>query len=219
MSQAAWRNRKGFLSQNVFAACSFDLQFTFIHAGWQGSAHDSLVLKDALIKDRFLPPQGKYFVADAGYYSTDFLLIPYQKTRYHLREYAKAKLRPETKEELFNLRHAQLRNAIERIFGVVKRKFKILQRPPEFSIRQQVQLVLALTALHNFVISRQASSDVDYHDLDEFDEAEWSPPAPPDVETRYGEAKVAMQRLRDEIAEQMWADYIAILQHRGQLRS
>jgi hypothetical protein len=41
--QAAWRNRKGFISQNVFAACSFDLRFTFIHAGWQGSAHDALV--------------------------------------------------------------------------------------------------------------------------------------------------------------------------------
>lgn len=33
--------------------------------------------------------------------------------------------RPQNKEELFNLRHAQLRNAIERILGVVKCRFPI----------------------------------------------------------------------------------------------
>jgi hypothetical protein len=104
--QATWRNRKGFISQNVFAACSFDLRFTFIHAGWQGSAHDALVLKGAIAKQRFKPPTHRYYVADAGFYNCDFMLIPYAKTRYHLREYAKAQLRPEIKEELFNLRHA-----------------------------------------------------------------------------------------------------------------
>lgn len=30
--------------------------------------------------------------------------------------------RPETKEELFNLRHASARNAIERGFGVMKKR-------------------------------------------------------------------------------------------------
>jgi hypothetical protein len=60
------------------------------------------------------------------------MLVLYQKTRYHLRKYAKVKLRPEIKEKLFNFRYAQLRNAIKRIFNIRKRKFKILQRPPEF---------------------------------------------------------------------------------------
>ena len=30
------------------AACDFDMKFTFIHAGWEGSAHDACVLSDAL---------------------------------------------------------------------------------------------------------------------------------------------------------------------------
>jgi hypothetical protein len=96
------------------------------------------------------------------------MLIPYAKTRYHLREYAKAQLRPDTKEELFNLRHAQLRNAIKRIFNIIKRKFKILLRAPEYIIKQQIQLVLALTALHNFVTIRDIHSDLDFQDLEEF---------------------------------------------------
>ena len=45
--QARYRNRKGTLSQNVLAACNFDLRFVYILAGWEGSAHDGRVLKDA----------------------------------------------------------------------------------------------------------------------------------------------------------------------------
>src|SRR5215471_13726721 len=35
--------------------------------------------------------------------------------------------RPRNEKELYNLRHASLRNVIERIFGVSKKRFKILK--------------------------------------------------------------------------------------------
>ena len=40
-----FRNRKGTLSINVMVACDFDLNFTFISSGWEGSATDSRVLR------------------------------------------------------------------------------------------------------------------------------------------------------------------------------
>ncbi|CAH9063392.1 unnamed protein product [Cuscuta epithymum] len=40
-----WYNRKGFISQNIMTACSFDLQFTFAVPGWEGSAHDARILR------------------------------------------------------------------------------------------------------------------------------------------------------------------------------
>ena len=43
--------------------------------------------------------------------------------------------RPVNKEELFNLRHAQAQNVIEHIFGVLKRRFRILVIPPEYSVK------------------------------------------------------------------------------------
>lgn len=46
--QSRFRNRKGFLSQNVLAACTFDLQFIFVYPGWEGSAADSRVLRAVL---------------------------------------------------------------------------------------------------------------------------------------------------------------------------
>ncbi len=209
--QAAWRNRKGFISQNVFAACSFDLQFTFVHAGWEGSAHDSLIWKDAYYKGRFKPPAGRYYLADAGFSSNEFMMIPYQKVRYHLKEWEKANLRPQTKEELFNLRHSQLRNAVERIFGVLKRKFKILAKAPEYSFNYQVDLVLALTALHNFIAIRDRLTDPDFKAPQTFDEPIEPPPI---IQHSQAIPSQKMDRMRNDIAENMWLDYQCILRER-----
>ncbi|CAH9137264.1 unnamed protein product, partial [Cuscuta epithymum] len=45
---SSYRNRHGIISQNVLATCNFDLQFMYVLSGWEGSAHDSKVLTDAL---------------------------------------------------------------------------------------------------------------------------------------------------------------------------
>ena len=58
---------------------------------------------------------------------------------------------PKDKKELFNLRHAQARNVIERIFGVLKRRFRILLLAPEYNIEIQNRIPAALAALHNFI--------------------------------------------------------------------
>jgi hypothetical protein len=46
--QPAFRGRKHSTTQNVLAAVDFDLKFTYVLAGWEGSAHDALILADAL---------------------------------------------------------------------------------------------------------------------------------------------------------------------------
>jgi hypothetical protein len=125
--QARYRNRKGELTQNVLAACNFDMEFTYLLAGWEGSAHDGTVYRDAHYYKGFITPPGKYWLGDAGYPNSDTILTPYRGTRYHLKEQRLAGKKPENSKELFNLRHASLRNVIERIFGVVKRKYQILR--------------------------------------------------------------------------------------------
>jgi hypothetical protein len=72
-----FRNRKGFLSQNVFAAVDFDMVFTYVLAGWEGQAHDGRVLKDALTKGFVVLP-GRYYLGDAGYALTKYCLVPYR---------------------------------------------------------------------------------------------------------------------------------------------
>ena len=44
---AAYRNRKGITSQNVMAMVDFEMKFTYIVVGWEGSAHVARVLNVA----------------------------------------------------------------------------------------------------------------------------------------------------------------------------
>jgi len=39
------------------AACSFDMQFTFVWAGWEGSAHDTRIFYEAIGNTNIQFPQ------------------------------------------------------------------------------------------------------------------------------------------------------------------
>ena len=57
--QQAFRGRKKEPTQNVMVAVDFGLKFTYVLAGWEGSAHDALILADAIQRaDGFTVPEG-----------------------------------------------------------------------------------------------------------------------------------------------------------------
>jgi hypothetical protein len=98
------------------------------------------------------------------------------------------------------LRHASLCNVIKRIFGVVKRKFKILTVAPEFSIDTQTHLVLALLGLFNFIRMQEGIillSDVTPSAGDEV----------PEATTVSQEGSDAIKAFRDRLAKEMWLQY------------
>jgi hypothetical protein len=39
---SSFRGRKNHTTQNVMAAVDFDLRFTYVLAGWEGTSHDAL---------------------------------------------------------------------------------------------------------------------------------------------------------------------------------
>ena len=47
--QGAFHNRKGFISQNVLLACSFDMHFQHVLIGWIGFVADSCILDSVLL--------------------------------------------------------------------------------------------------------------------------------------------------------------------------
>ncbi|KAK8480024.1 hypothetical protein V6N11_051381 [Hibiscus sabdariffa] len=59
--QIPYIGRKGVPTQNVMAVCDFNMCFTFVVAGWEGTAHDTRIFLDA-IRDPKLkfphPPNG-----------------------------------------------------------------------------------------------------------------------------------------------------------------
>ncbi|XP_062227479.1 uncharacterized protein LOC133925635 [Phragmites australis] len=150
--EPSFRGRKSHATQNVMAAVDFDLRFTYVLAGWEGTAHDALVLRDALERENGLRvPQGKFYLVDAGYGAKPGFLPPFRGVRYHLNEWGNNPVQNE--KELFNLRHSSLRVTIERAFGSLKRRFKILDdATPFFPFPTQVDIVVACCIIHNWVI-------------------------------------------------------------------
>ena len=67
-------------------------------------------------------------------------------------------MNPQNKKELFNERHSQARNVIERTFGVLKNRFGILRTATQYGYRDQVSIVVACCVLHNFIRSHCGDS-------------------------------------------------------------
>jgi len=75
---------------------------------------------------------------------------------------------PRGKKELFNYSHSSLRNVIERSFGVLKMKWRILIDLPSYPMAKQSQIIMACMAVHNFIReSALADTDFDMCDQDE----------------------------------------------------
>lgn len=246
--QSRFRNKKGVLSQNVLAACTFDLQFIFIYPGWEGSAADSRVLRAVLDDpDQNFPqiPQGchpmllieivfafvifvllsvdvmwlfsdilhitgKYYLVDSGYSNTEGFIAPFEGIRHHIHDYRGANLLPRNAKELFNHRHSCLRNAIQKSFEVLRRRFPILKVAPQYAFHIQRDIVIAACVLHNLIrreerndwlfaaaAAAEGPSSEDLPDLEDGPEMLASPV----------EGQIASS-LRDFIATAMWNDFI-----------
>ncbi|CAN6169983.1 unnamed protein product [Urochloa humidicola] len=144
--------RHGYASQNIMAVCDFDLRFTFVVTGWPGSAHDTRILNDTLITyaHKFpKPPPGKYYLVDSGYPNKEGYLAPYKGQRYHVPEFQQSA--PVGLKEVFNHAHSSLRNAIERCFGILNNKWRILKQMPSYPIQKQAEIIVACMSLHNFI--------------------------------------------------------------------
>lgn len=94
-----FRDRKGQITQNVFCVANFDCRFSFALAGNEGTKNSVSILDrtqftgcaadqacaDTAHRAGFRIPAGGCTLADAGFQGTTECLVPFRKTRYHLR--------------------------------------------------------------------------------------------------------------------------------------
>jgi hypothetical protein len=116
---------------------------------------------------------------------------------------------------LYNLRHASARNIIERIFGVLKRRFRILLIAPEYGLDIQARIPSALCAVHNFNRKHDLpdSEEAFPNDRAYFDDNDDTDNVPhPTDDAEEGNNAGTM---RDQIAQAMWDDYLNVLHERG----
>ncbi|XP_039134372.1 putative nuclease HARBI1 [Dioscorea cayenensis subsp. rotundata] len=201
-----FRGRKEYPTQNVLAACTFDLKFTYVLPGWEGTTSDSRIMKNALSRACPLKiPQGKYYLVDAGFMLRSGLITPYRGERYHLKEYSRNP--PRNPRELFNLRHASLRNSIERAFGVVKKRFSIIgsSTEPHYGLETQKEIIFACCILHNYLMGVDPDdiliAQVDNELSDEVQDEH-------DGTGENSEETIAGEIIRDAIAVEMYTNYV-----------
>jgi hypothetical protein len=143
---------------------------------------------------------GHYYLVDSGFPCSNGYLPPYRGERYHLQDFRSGG-DPRGFKELFNYRHSSLRMVIERCFGVLKKRFYVLNGMPRYKLCRQSLIVNACCTLHNFI------REVDRNDM-------FFEHAPPvdlgnnvDYPSQYDfsdEAALAMANTRDHIAQLMW---------------
>ncbi|XP_034908405.1 uncharacterized protein [Populus alba] len=222
--QGPFRNKNGLLSQNVLAACSFDLRFHYVLAGWEGSASDLRVLNSALTRrNKLQVPEGKYYLVDNKYSNMPGFIAPYNGISCHLNEYSGG-YPPRDSRELFNQRHAVLRNTTDRSFGALKSRFPILMSAPPYPLQTQVKLVVAACALHNY-IRREKPGDLIFK-MYEHDTVLQMEESLPPLEVEHPLMQVEnpaldvafdteqlefSSQLRDSISGEIWDDYISDL--------
>ncbi|TXG72365.1 hypothetical protein EZV62_000944 [Acer yangbiense] len=141
----------------VLAVCNFDMQFIFVVAGWEGNAHDARIFLTTMRNHALNFPKPPKGMTRDIYPQMDGYLGPYKGERYHLPDFRQGS-QPTGHQEVFNHTHSSLRSVIERTFGVLKKRWKILRDMPSYPFDKQVKIVIVNMAIHNY-IRRHAKHD------------------------------------------------------------
>jgi len=179
---APFYGRKPYPIQNVLEVVDFDLRFTYILVGWEGSAHDLTILRDVLQRPNGLRvPEvttgllANFFISINFEFtlmrSLTFLLwtigkfylcdAGYDTRPSFLAPYCAVRYHlsefsgraPSNYKELYNYRHSSLQTTVEWAFRWLKGRFKILTSRPFFPYRTQVDIVM---------VSRPVSQNTEY---------------------------------------------------------
>nr|XP_009801918.1 PREDICTED: uncharacterized protein LOC104247567 isoform X1 [Nicotiana sylvestris]XP_009801919.1 PREDICTED: uncharacterized protein LOC104247567 isoform X1 [Nicotiana sylvestris] len=219
-----YRTRKGEIATNVLGVCDRNLNFTYVLPGWEGSAADDRVLRDAVARRNGLKIHegmpclcfqvtsqkeldmkvtklyfyiiDNYYLCDGGYTNGKGFLSPYRGYRYWLKDWQGDNPLPRCKEELFNMRHARARNVIERTFGLLKGRWGILRSSSWYSVKVHNRIISACCLIHNFI---RREMEVDPLDIDMEEQMEYQ-----HENIDIVESSQEWTTWRDELAQSMW---------------
>lgn len=137
-------SRKGYHAINIMCVCTSNLEFIYVDTKFPGSTQDAAVYRESNLRQAFLDgliPQG-YLLGDSGYGISRHLLTPIQN--------------PVDRAEMdYNRAHRRTRNVVERAFGVLKSRFRCIDKnggPLRLVPRKSARVISAVTLLHNKAI-------------------------------------------------------------------
>nr|GFA49885.1 cytochrome P450 [Tanacetum cinerariifolium] len=112
-------------------------------------------------------------------------------------------------QEAFNHSHLSLRSSIERSFGILKKRWKILGGMPKYSVETQHDIIIVAFALHNYIRNNDREDTVfttfeqhpDYMGCDELHDVRG--PVTNNDNISSGTSN-EMKQIRNDIATSIW---------------
>ncbi|KAI8120492.1 putative nuclease HARBI1 [Lucilia cuprina] len=180
--ESCYLNRKGYHSKNVQLICDYDLKILGGFARFGGVAHDSNIWEASRINVctnscQFVFYSKTRYSVDSGYPLRPWLLTPYRSATENERRY--------------NTVHAQARNCVERLNGVLKSVFRCLQGGLNTSPQNAGKIINACAVLHNFRLAHGLLSEDYLVNLEEHSDTS--------NEEEYEEPLRAASRIRDRL--------------------
>lgn len=145
-------NRKGTHSINIQVICDAMCNITHVFANYPGSTHDSFILANSAIPALFQgdPPLEGWLLGDNGYALRTWLMTPF--------------ITPGSRSELaYNRKHTRTRSVIERTFGLLKMRFRCLDKSGgtlQYSPQKVAAFFVACCVLHNIAIRHGCLIDI-----------------------------------------------------------
>ena len=130
---------------NIQACCDAHLRFTFLGIGGPGVMKDRDAVRESGLLDLINNlPLGYVVIGDCAYQPSEHLVPIFGAELALLKD-----------NDNFNFFASQLRIRIEMAFGMMTRKWGILQRPLSIALPQVKHLICCIARLHNFCIDEQ----------------------------------------------------------------
>lgn len=155
-------DRKKMYAINAMGVCDGSLRFRFFDIGMVGNTHDSTVLECSTLGMRMEKgrvsggiPNPYFFVGDNAYAISDIMVVPFPGRDL------------EDREDTFNYVISSYRSCIERAFGILVRRWGVLWRPLDRSLKINVTIIAACVMLHNICINKGRSDNVRRHSFDQ----------------------------------------------------
>ncbi|KAG8239714.1 hypothetical protein J437_LFUL019072, partial [Ladona fulva] len=156
-------NYKGTHSIVLLGVANANYQFTYIDVRCNGRVSDGGVFQNCSLYDLLengsaslpdhepLPgrnmPVPHFFVADDAFAIRSYILKPYP-----FRDQP-------APNRIFNYKLSRARRIVENAFGIMANKFRVLRKPINLSADITANIVLAVCALHNFLLSTRDSRE------------------------------------------------------------
>lgn len=152
---ASYICRKNYPAIHLQAVCDARCLFTHCYAGYAGSVHDARVFRNSPLA-RFIQRENEYFpfnshlIGDAAYPIHTQVMVPFRDNG-HLT----------ARQKNFNFCLSSTRMAIEKAFGLLKTRFRILlDCLPLTNINKIPEFIIACCVMHNICILQNDDIDV-----------------------------------------------------------